>query len=333
MTIPHMDAYDSALVPAPFGLSNTGSICYLNSFLQLLVGCSAFTRSVLANEDIMIKTRTGRAVLDFCRGYSTGDNRLELSLASSRVFAAIYSDLRERRPGCRELSHGQDDPATAFDMLLDMLEERLDDDKDPCCADRENTVTQLFRHRYKVTMKCHGCSHSHSPGDERGTSFRIVALPRMPLPTTAREFASRIRRSAVINEDYSCPGCGKKGFTTTVYNLSTIPEIIFCLFNLHDGHWSHTTPDGKVVVGRAGGDRNCHYFPERLEFPAVGGGVMGFKLVGQAEHSGGNNGGHYWERGLRSGGVFTLNDSGVTASSFAPSPETYMLAYHFSDFS
>ncbi len=91
-----------------------------------------------------------------------------------------------------------------------------------------------------------------------------------------------------------------------------VPEVLVCLFNLY------------------GRDRAARYFPPRFPIPGCGGTRLVFRQVPQVEHVGGLGGGHYTARGLRAGGaVCAFNDAAVAASAFGPSPDVYMVFYHF----
>jgi ubiquitin C-terminal hydrolase len=58
--------------------------------------------------------------------------------------------------------------------------------------------------------------------------------------------------------------------------------------------------------------------------------VLTYNLIGQVEHAGALSGGHYWARGLRSGGqAYLLNDTGVSPAAFAHTAQTYIVAYHY----
>jgi len=334
-----MDPYDPKLVPKPFGLNNTGALCYFNSFLQILAGCTSFTRQVLKNRELMDCTITGRAVYQFCDAYAvvSSDGAVVarqvpvegIEMMSSKVFEALFADIRTRRPRF-ELSTGQDDVRMLVDMFVDMLEVTAEG-KDSRTSATENAVTQLFLHKYNLTTRCRSCKRAHNPPPEgKMAVFVMTPQRRRAPPTNPAEFAGWVRRAALWNEDYRCEGCLQKSTCVTEYNLAIVPEILICTFNLKTDEWMHThSVTGEKIIGKASGERVANYFPERLEFPAIGGGTIGFRLIGQAEHSGGNNSGHYWARGLRDGGVCRLNDYSVSADSFGPSAETYLIAYHY----
>jgi ubiquitin C-terminal hydrolase len=337
-----MDPYSPTLAPAGFGLNNTGAICYLNSFLQTLASCTSLTRAVLANADYLNQTKTGAAFLAYVRAYATTEGAYEaaspgIGQLSAAVLAALMADLAVRRPHVRtHFGASQESASEALVQLLDMMEpphgdfeeevanidRKFDKDVDPngppqqAVHSAESPITRLFLHRFRCDLHCRECKKVVSKETDYAVNFNLFHLDRLrDPPKTVESFSKNIRLQVSANDGYICPNCKKMTAAYRVYNLTMVPEIIFCTFNLYVGY---------------GGSRVTRYFPASLEFPATDGGKLVFRLVGQVEHSGSLGGGHYWARGLRAGDrVFLLNDSSVSPSAFAPTPYTYIIAYHY----
>jgi ubiquitin C-terminal hydrolase len=336
-----LESYDRALAPAGFGLNNTGAICYFNSFLQALAGCTAFTRAVLQNTAYLLQTQTGTAMLRFVEAFAAPTLAPDIAQHSSRVLGALVADLRERRPrALKNFGGGQSSASEALVLLLDMMEpagqpfEResavgegealpslpLDEEEKPTAAiySIESPITRLFLHRFRCELHCRQCRAVVSTMTDYMVMFNLFHFDLMPTPPrNAGEFAKALRRHIVKVEDYTCEKCKTKTTAYRVHSLTMVPEILFCAFNLYDGY------------GRGG--HRSRYFPERLDFPAVEDEtLLEFRLVGQIEHSGSTSGGHYWAHALRSGEqVFTLNDTGVSRANFGPRANTYIIAYHY----
>lgn len=330
-----MDAYDPGLAPPPFGLHNTGAICYLNSFLQMLAGCTAFTRAVLQNADYAARTRTGAAMLEFVRAYAGGAPGVTPDVSagasagvtpgaapapgvehlSARVLQGLALDLRERRPHV-QFGGGQESASEAFVHILDMMEPPALAPGGAPGGAADSPITRLFLHRFRCDLHCSACRRPVSSEPDHAVIVNLFHLDGLPAPpATAAEFSEAVRLQVSETQGYKCPACGETTKAYRVYSLVMAPEILVCAFNLYVGY---------------GGARLPRYFPDGLELPAAGGGALAFRLVGQVEHAGGLAGGHYWARGLRAGGaVCLLNDSGVAPGAFGPAPGTYMLAYHY----
>jgi hypothetical protein len=323
-----MDAYDPAFAPTGFGLNNTGVICYFNSFLQLLASCTSLTRAVLADAGYLGRTRSGAAVLAFVRAYAAPEGAYrapapDVAGLSARVLAALVEDLAARRPRVR-FGGGMESASEALVHLLDMMEPPSGSPAEeaalaaaPGVLSVESPVTRLFLHRFRCDLHCRECRRIVSRETDYAVTFQLFHLDwlRSP-PATVADFSQAVRLQVSATEDYKCPDCGAgpaRAFRS--YSLTMCPEIVLTIQNLYVGY---------------GGARRARYFPDRLEFPKPDGGLLVYRLVGQVEHAGSLDGGHYWARGLRAGErVFLLNDSGVTPSHFEPTPNTYLMAYHY----
>lgn len=110
-----------------------------------------------------------------------------------------------------------------------------------------------------------------------------------------------------VRVQYDCPCGGKEAIKG--YRLTRVSSVLIILFKKYHG---------KVLQD----------FPLQLEFPAKNANLQ-YKLVAQIEHFGTMSGGHYTARVLGPSGVVNCNDSSLRPSRFEPTPETYMLFYHF----
>jgi ubiquitin C-terminal hydrolase len=330
-----MDVYDAAVVPRPFGLRNSGSICYLNAFLQALASCSAFTRAVTRNADYVSQTRTGRAVLAFVRGFLAAREAgpAEAVGAATRVAdhsvavsAAFVADLAERRPEFRfQFGTRQESASEAFELLLDMLEPpgpegdrglRADMETVTFRAAVESPITRLFLHRYRCDLRCRRCRGVVSSLTDHAIIFNLFHIDSMRRPpATPEEFSKAVQVQASGMDDYACPACKTPTPALRAYCLTMVPEIVVVGFNQYVGY---------------GGQARARYFPNHLKFPATDDDSLVFRIVGQVEHSGGLEGGHYWARALRADGrSYILNDMSTGAAPFAPTAGTYMVLYHY----
>lgn len=309
-----MEKYDISLIPPPFGLVNNGVICYFNSFLQTLCGCSAFTLKVLKNEEYMLKTRTGAALYKYVSMYSVEEISPNISLSTMDILRALVMDLRERRPSIN-FGSGQESAHEVFILLLDMMEpQEIDAPENGIITSIRSPITKLFLHKCEWNTCCIECKKSISKKIDYGVIFDMHHIDFMQQRgeevNTPIGFSNLIKTHVSPLEGYKCPTCNNDS-VCRIYNLKRIPEIVFCSFNIY------YQPN-----------RRIRYFPPYLEFDATKGAKMAFKLIAQIEHSGSLNGGHYWARGLRGDGVYNLNDMSVSPSEFQSTSFTYMIIYH-----
>lgn len=311
-----MEPYNEELISLPFGLQNTGVLCYFNSFLQALCSCSSFTSAVLKHREYLSKTRTGIAVTEFVDSYSNSNS--PNSLISLQILRALCADLKERRPNT-PFGTGQESAHEVFILLLDMMEDPSKSSKNGIITSIESPITKLFLHKGMWNSFCKNCNKIVSKDVDYGVIFdmhHIDHIEQDKLKTPA-DFSNLIRQHSSVVSDYRCEQCNHKGNSLRFYDLRRIPEIIFCSFNVYQEY---------------GGRRYKRYIPPYLELPSSEAGKKHkFKLVSQIDHSGSLFGGHYWAHSLRKDGkVYLLNDSQVMqCNNFQSSKDTYIVVYHF----
>lgn len=313
-----MKKYNEALISKPFGLMNTGVICYFNSFLQTLCGCSSFTSSVLENKEYLLKTMTGNAIYNYVCKYAAIDDvaidntEPNISFSTIEILRALKFDLNKRRPNIR-FGNGQESAHEVFVLLLDMMEpEDPETENFPLLSSINSPITKLFLHKCEWTLYCISCKKIISKKIDYGVIFDMHHIDtHTGKKNTPLDFSKLIKQHISSVEGYKCPTCLSESICR-IYNLKRIPEIVFCSFNIYFQE-----------------NRKVRYIPPYLEFKTNNEeDKYIFKLISQIEHSGSLNGGHYWAKCLRNGGVYELNDMGISPSSFQSSPSTYMIIYH-----
>jgi len=318
-----MEKYNDELIPPPFGLLNNGAICYFNSFLQTLCGCSAFTKKVLENSEYMSKTRTGVAIYQYVCMYTSAPISSNIATATVNILRALAFDLRERRPNIH-FGSGQESAHEVFILLLDMMEPQEESTPENIIISSiKSPITKLFLHKCEWNTYCINCKKSISKKIDYGVIFDMHHIDftqgSYGQGSYGQEdhnspigFSNLIKNHISQLEGYICPSC-KADSVCRIYSLKRIPEIVFCSFNIYYQN-----------------GRKIRYFPPYLEFETNNDdNKYFFKLIGQIEHSGSLNGGHYWAKGLRQGErVYDLNDMGFALSTFQSTPHTYMIIYH-----
>lgn len=315
-----MDNYDETLVPAAFGLQNTGAICYLNSFLQALAGCTAMVRAMKTHRDYLQRTRTGAAMVAFFEAEDKTPH-------SNLILQALVQDLAERRPRVR-FGAGQESASEALHHLLEMMEPPATQVSPPAAtqvsppaepaatqvsfaiaepAAQVSPITRLFQSRHRITTHCQACHAETSNETDLSVMLNLFHISAS-CADPARFSAEMMSQTSVIDA-YPCPKCNVTGPAYRHYRLTMTPEILFCAFNIY-------------------GDRPRRYYPSAISFPAIGGGTLTYLQVGQIEHSGSLAGGHYWARGVRADGVYLLNDMHASPGSFVATHSTYIVVYH-----
>jgi len=340
------EKFDAALLPAPFGLNNTGSICFFNALLQALASQTSFVKTVLERRGYMSRTRTGAALLAFVEAFAGPPPPEGVADHSRRVLAALMEDLARRRPHVR-FGATQESASEAIVHLLDMLEAEPEGGADGGGAPRAETVafeaqhptdpkeslsfatsvqsplTRLFLHRFRCDMWCTECRKCVSVRTDTSTQFNMFHLDEgagalRSNPSTPSAFVQALRRHLTLVDDYSCDNCKKKCKAYRVYRLTMVPETIVCLFNIYGTRPSY------------------RYVPLEISFDSADGGGLDYALTATIEHSGSLHGGHYVARALRRDSAgdeprsYMFNDAAAPSPcTLAGTPNTYIVVYHF----
>lgn len=328
-----IEKFAPAFVPGPFPLRNPGTCCFLNALLQGLVSCTAFTRAVLANKELLALTKTGTAVFNFVSAYATPVSAKpaqqvnhDIEWHSTAIVAALVQDLQLRRPRVK-FGLSQESASEALVHLLDMMEPA---EKNAGSAS-ESPITRLFQHRSVCTVYCGGCRQIVSRENDYGVILNTFYLRDMKKrPQSVEAFSDALVAHNSVLTDYVCDNCSAKAgpqergadgrsaapiISFRRYRLSMVPEIIVCLFEIYGVH----------------GGRTQYFIPAKLEIPRIGGGFHVYSQVAQILHSGTLSGGHYVAHALRNPRIYLFNDDATPreSSAFSQSPNTYIALYHY----
>lgn len=283
-------------LPQPFGLGNSGAICYANALLQALASCTSVTEVLAGVGEVTNPVlRALRIFAERVRSNSVGGHESQL------VVSALVTVV-QNRPGLRRyFGHGQQSASEALLLLLEAA---------ACPA-----LERLFIHRRAYATSCDACGHTvrsaetdvqfllFDPADARPFDERLLSQP------AAVEYrCENVRSPGGGGGDAGARCAGTRARRTA--HLTMVPEVLVVIFNAYD---------------YGGVPRAAHPFPAALTL-----GPHAYRQVAQVEHAGGLSGGHYWARALRQGGqVVCANDASVQPGAFGPSPETYMVFYHY----
>ena len=284
--------YDASLVPNVFGLQNTGVICFFNSFLQSLISAPAFIKVILNTPQ---QTPTGQAIYKFINMINNNVEANQLSSQSSEILKVLMMDLARLKPKII-FGNTQESASEALIHLIDMIEPK------------GGTCTNLFLNRTLCTTKCAICNNEIK---RRDTAVNFNMFYDLPMcDDLSKQFSDKILCNISKLEDYKCEKCNQVGISTRKYQLTLIPDIIYCMFNIYN-------------------KKKIHYFPQTFKLPAINNDFHNYKVIAQIEHSGSLSGGHYWMRGLRKNKqVYNINDNTTSPSTLEPTANTYIVVYH-----
>lgn len=165
----------------------------------------------------------------------------------------------------------------------------------------DNDLNNLLIHRFKYVIKCLTCSHTSEQLKDHSMFFEMFHTLDVTVP-------NMLNHKSIL-ADYKCNKCNNIG-AIRISNLTMLPEIILILFNVYY-------------------KKQKHMFPNTLEFPGIDDKKIIYNVVGQVEHYGSLNGGHYTSKALRYDGTYLFNDNVFHDTVIEPSESTYIVVYHY----
>jgi len=194
--------YNTTYVCQPQGLINTGSICYLNSLLQALMGCSSFIEQIhkLSLNTICNPDPIAKLFVDICIY-----NKKNINLGAN-----IYHILQSGIDG--KLFEGQQCFHEGFDIMINKLSTEL---------------SQLFSHTYKTYSFCFECKQ----WSQHKKSIENVFLvnPEFKIDGQQLQIEKYILTPEMKIQNLNCGLCGNGKEKKIKYILSIIPEILIVI--------------------------------------------------------------------------------------------------------
>ena len=189
----------------PFGLQNSGSICYFNSLVQSLVSCRPFVE--LMEEKGGDMTAAAAAFGGF--------------LAAPKKTTAVPI-LDEVRRNHKFFGHQQEDVAEGFDLLLDKLGER---------------AANLFTSEWMVDLYCDKCGALVSKTADKMCRISVERNFK-PLYRDGHTIENFMSGHISSLSDYKCPKCAAAEFVgVKASRMVGAPEILAISFNKYLQKW------------------------------------------------------------------------------------------------
>ena len=159
----------------PFGLQNTGVLCYLNTLLQSLVSCPSFNKIILDHKEYF-EENDKRLCIEYIKllesaGISVSNTSLDNSFNIGYYNgSAILSEMVKARRGRKDtLLHGrQEDFHEGLTFLIEQIGGRIKD---------------LFSIRYKMEIKCRNpdCKTPVRSGPKEDPNFMFHLFEEDPV--------------------------------------------------------------------------------------------------------------------------------------------------------
>ncbi len=292
-SIDNLICYDRDYTVPPFGMVNTGNICWCNSILQILLSLTSLTTIVLENETSFSNNPFATEYVKLLKA-AVGATDLPplISDSSPRILQAFITQCSKMKRRVT-LGMSQECAEEGLTLFIEMFNNKH--------------IELLFSNVYEQTITCSKCNKEIS--NNRDRSFNIKMFTNVQL-VTAEMFCNYLHSHPSECGDTTCKECGHH--MTCAYRdekLKMLREVVVIIFNKY-----HI----KTNI----------WFPDSLTFPSLDGGSINYKLMGKVEHSGTMQGGHYWAHAYRDGVVKCFNDTSVTEGNLNPTGETFIVVYH-----
>lgn len=200
-----MNKLNISLLPDPFGLQNTGSLCYFNSLLQVLASCTSIQSIVFLD-----KTPIELIFNNYIKQIK--NNNVD-SMVSYKIIQELHNNFIT-------FGNGQESASEAFILLLESI--------------NNNALNKLFLNRYRCSIYCTSCKYNTEEIMDHSFTINLFHIKELNVENILNYYVNL--------EDYSCTKCSQKK-TVRRYRLTMLSEILFIIFNIYFDKTEHSFPD------------------------------------------------------------------------------------------
>lgn len=288
--------YDNSFIQKPFGLTNTGVICWMNSILQILIGMPSLNQYLINSDNHNDLSKTYLKIL-----------RDKSSNGGTMLLYELKSKTLQNNQQCVD------------EGLLAIIDNFND-----------KTIEKLFTICYKNTIKCTCGAEMHN----YDTMFRIQ-MPMLSITSTTKKYRLNLSQYLLCNKntltDYKCNKCKKYIPTECISRLKQLNEIITVVLNNRFG--CDNDISNAIIEFPRELIFNVNGHSSQLKYKLIGIIEYSGNRYGKAYNNTSEHRGHYWSHSLRNDIWCKFNDTHVSKSEFndmniLQSKNAFMLFYH-----
>lgn len=202
----------------PVGFINTGTICYLNSLLQSLLGCDILNNFLLDNERAYLQNNILMIYLGIIKKTRNLEQEGIILNDNIEFLRSIIVKLNVNNFG-----YSQEDASECFLLFL-----RAIDDK---------KIDSLFNHIYKCDIVCLNCDKIQSIKNDISSQFNISIYDKIT------NIANHLRYNKTVLEGYNCTNCNNNTRMYKINRLIKLPPILIINFNKYYNKYETNYPE------------------------------------------------------------------------------------------
>jgi ubiquitin C-terminal hydrolase len=145
----------------PVGFVNTGSLCYLNSMLQALLGCKPLNDYLLENEIKYhnIGNKLVNIYIQILKKIKTIPDGVNMSINDNVQLLQEILNIQKSKSQFAEFGFSQEDASECFLLFLDSINDK--------------NIEKFFYHTYKCNIVCLDCNDNQIIQEDTSCQFTI----------------------------------------------------------------------------------------------------------------------------------------------------------------
>jgi len=251
-----LQPYDTNYSLPPFGLQNSGVLCYLNTCIQSLYSLPVFNKMICDD-----KYQDNILVVELKNLYKDVKKFKDTKIYNLHFYLKSIDQTRI-------IDGRQNDSFEIFKFILELLP-----------VDFYN----IFYLKYHLIIQCSNCKKitNTTIQNELTVNLSMKITPNGKVLDNDKDINDYIKCNMNILEDYICEMCSKKNTSTQYYKIGNIPNCI--IISYHDNH------NNLLKNCR----KETRYFPSVLYFTTKNNSNVCYEPASVVKHFGSLNSGHY----------------------------------------